>query len=234
MQSPTSTTARALIERARASATERRAHVTTLHLGSAQPSTARARSAGMLRARRSRALDVRQAFRAHHEPEGAFSRVEPRARRIAQAQGCEEVTERHLLAAAFSDPESAAAAMLVALRQDPNALAAAMVQTEVAAVAPPARVTVARTAVAAAQGQRAPSPPAAPTALISRAALAGRRAKVGRRAGARAPAARASAPEGTGAAAGVGLLAARDAAALLAADAARDAGRGGRRAGARR
>lgn len=171
MQSPTSPTARALIERARASAAERRTHVTTLHLLGAALDGA-SEVSGVLRARGVRALDVRQAFRAHHEPEGAFPRLEPRARRIAQAHGCAEVTERHLLAAAFSDPESAAAAMLVAMRQDPNALAAALVQTE-AVVAPPARVTVAARAapVAVAQGARAPTTPTTPGAMTSRARL---------------------------------------------------------------
>ena len=166
MQSPTSSGARTLIDRARAVAAERKVPATTLHVLGAALDTA-GDVGRRLRARGLRALDVRQGQRAHLEPDGSLTRLETRARRIAQAQGAVEVSEAHLLAAALTDPQSAAVALLNALRVDPAALAAELVQP---AVAPPARATVAaRTSAAIAQGQR--SPPPTPTTLTSRARL---------------------------------------------------------------
>ncbi|MEZ4389785.1 MAG: Clp protease N-terminal domain-containing protein [Polyangiales bacterium] len=164
MQSTTSTAARAILERARAAAAERRVPVSTLHLLGATLDVA-GEVGRRLRAHGVRIVDVRQALRAHPEPEAAFARVEPRARRIAQAQGSAEVTEGHLLAAALSDPESAATAMLAALRHDPSAIAAELVQP---AAAPARAALAARTSSAIAQGQRG-NPPVTP--LMSRARL---------------------------------------------------------------
>lgn len=169
MQSTTSPAARAILERARATAAEHKRAPTTLHLLGAALDAA-GEVARKLRARGVRSVDVRQGLRAHPEPEASFARIEQRARRIAQAQGHVELTEGHLLAAALSDPESAVAAMLLSLRHDPSALAAELVQP---ALAPPARAALAasRASSAIAQGQRAAAgaPPATP--LISRARL---------------------------------------------------------------
>jgi DNA polymerase III delta prime subunit len=84
MQSPTSSGARTLIERARAAAAERKIPATTLHVLGAALDTA-GDVGRRLRARGLRALDVRQGQRTHPEPDGSLTRLETRARRIAQA-----------------------------------------------------------------------------------------------------------------------------------------------------
>lgn len=86
MQSPTSSGARTLIERARAAAAERKIPATTLHVLGAALDTA-GDVGRRLRARGLRALDVRQGQRTHPEPDGSLTRLETRARRIAQALG---------------------------------------------------------------------------------------------------------------------------------------------------
>jgi ATP-dependent Clp protease ATP-binding subunit ClpC len=176
-----SPTAKTVLDRATVLATERRTRAGTLHLLAAVLETTSELSR-KLRTHGVRPQDLRNAARAHDEPDGLFDRVHARARKLAEMTGAPEALGTHLVAAALVEPRTALASWASTLGVDPIKLAEEIVRDcSAAPVAPVVRVTPAQEpvrAVASANTNTRVAPtsrgssgqlPATPVALVSHA-----------------------------------------------------------------
>ncbi|MFO0649523.1 MAG: AAA family ATPase [Polyangiales bacterium] len=136
-----SPTAKTVLDRAMVLATERRTRAGTLHMLAAVLETSSELSR-RLRTHGVRAQDLRNAARAHDEPEALFERVNARARKLAEMTGAPEPLGTHLIAAALVEPKTALSSWASTLGVEPVKLAEEIVrECSSAPVAPVVRAT---------------------------------------------------------------------------------------------